>query len=411
MPNITLPRLQPIQGYAVANKAASLAPRVAPAGVSALGSSVARAGSVSGLGASMLFSPVLGALIAGGTALLGQYLQNKASLSAEQRARAYALQDRLHDELYNSPALQKLRLEQAGLSPAEYVQQFETSSQTPEVQVPDFSMLAGAGGSALSGAYSAISAQSDLRKMSADIRLLEAEADSKRAEADSARKRYDLEIANKTLENSKLGKDISLVQLAIQGSLLDNKGKSIANDSALLEYVFDRDTKQFRMEAIQLANEASKLDNSQKQFALELAQESKDLQVQLLSGQVEGVKLENDLKTLNIQGKKYEIDNILPAELTALNDKHNLSEDEHKQNAEKLQLLVYAVHKGKMQDKLATGEYNAIVEKWNKYVKLVQRRLDLDYKTADIVASGAAARAMFGQRSGYVPIIDTVLDF
>lgn len=404
MPNITLPKLQPIQGYAVANRAASLAPRFAPAGVSSFGSSLSKAGAGSGLGASMLFSPVIGALLSGGTALLGQYLQNRASLDAEKRARAYALEDRMHDEIYNSPAMQKLRLKQAGLSPAEYVQQFETSSQSPQVQVPDFSMLAGAGGSALSGAYSAISAQSDLRKMSADIRLLEAEADSKRAEADSARKRYDLEIANKTLENSKLGKDISLVELAIQGSLLDNKGKSIANDSALLDYVFDRDSKQFRMEAIQLANDVSKLDKSQKEFALELAKESKDLQLQLLSNQVNAVKLDNDLKTLSIKGKKYEIDNILPAELTALNDKHKLSEENRK-------LLVYAVHRAKLEDKIATGEYNALQAKWDKYVKLIQRRLDLDYKSADILASGAAGRALFGQRSGYVPIIDTVLDF
>lgn len=237
-------------------------------------------------------SSVAGSLIAANSAKKISLAQIKAVQEAHERERKEALEDRAHAEIYNSPAMQRLRMENAGFSPQEYVDAGSSDVPTPVDYASGldsaYSNLAGAGAMASQIAPSAINsliAQSQIRHLESQIDLNTVRSDN--ISENTRGLKLDNYIRNATKENqiaiSKLQEDtlfqnlkkgVAELKLIAQQSDLNESSKKLLG----LQIELDEKVLQSRVALAKLSVKYSELDLKTKDFNLNYTL-PKDLQV------------------------------------------------------------------------------------------------------------------------------------
>lgn len=202
-----------------------------------------------------------------GTAAMQNSSNNKRALANAQLERQWQLEDRLHDEQYNSPVAQLGRLRDAGINPLlssgeANVEQVPTQSATVDgpVNVPQTDL-----GALVGSSFTNLASSADL-----ELRKEELELDKKKVENEINKTRSDIEVnetikklnektGNKTdAEAKKLGEEFKILETQNQyyaEQLREelNLTKENVNEKKLTNK-FLKDTYEERVKALTLTN-------------------------------------------------------------------------------------------------------------------------------------------------------------
>lgn len=206
-----------------------------------------------------------------GTAAMQNSSNNKRALANAQLERQWQLEDRLHDEQYNSPAAQLGRLRDAGINPllssgAANVEQVPTQSSTVDgpVNVPQTDL-----GALVGSSFTNLASSADL-----ELRKEELELAKKKTNSEIKKTESDILVNDSVIDlNEKLGlktdQERNVLYQTFQKLLTENKYYDerlqkelnllgIEYNEKQLEYKFNYDTFEERKKMLELTNKKIK---------------------------------------------------------------------------------------------------------------------------------------------------------
>lgn len=316
-------------------------------------------------------SATLAALATAGASIAGtvanQYFANKQTEKnwaredeVAQRNRQWQLEDRAHDEAYNSPSMQRARLEQAGLLPNDYVQTSQTASNTTvgETSAQMSNELGGLADIGSKGLH-------DYTALAQNQRAEEMQQADYNLKIATARKIVDEAVAmeeDRAIDHAKKVADVAVAEAQHSDLLQDIKSKEIHNfiDEAIKQCIITTAQVEAR---IKVATEQSVVDTQLEMY--------------------EGVKLDNKNKRIEIRGKNYEFDNILPLKkqelektLRSLDDNHKLSDKEIRSMDDAHAFAAYEIVGARLDAIKDTAEMTILRQKHDKYLETLSKKLD-----------------------------------
>lgn len=227
--------------------------------------------------AKMAVAGITGALNLGG-GIIQQSMSNKATERANEQARKWQLEDRLHDEAYNNPVAQAFRLRQAGIGGdySNIVSSGQTKSNTAPVQVPEQVMNLNSIGTAGLDAYNQI------RTTDADIAVSKAQAELYGA------------------QKHKVDVDTALAEIDLKYRDQE-KQLNLAHESGELAFL------KVQTDNVELRNSLQRIEN-------EIAADTMQAQKDMVNLGAENLRIENNKLYWEMQGVKYEVEVLKPLE-------------------------------------------------------------------------------------------------
>ncbi|CAJ0596466.1 unnamed protein product, partial [Cylicocyclus nassatus] len=291
---------------------------------------------------------LIGAVITAGASMANSAINASSTKQNNEMYRRWQLEDRQHDEYYNSPAHQKAMLESAGLAPSQYMDSpVATTSNTVAPEAPQFA-------DPIAPAVDTYFRATDLE---ANNKLREAEIGKIIAETKSENDKRALEVAKLQNELVLQGQEIAL--------------KSIGIDSQELQLSIAKQTAHYVVEVARLNAELESATFEDKVSQSHNATLLSNLNIQDMS--------------YEIAGKKFSVEHLLPKQsdmldsaLREYDDKHEISMKTCQEMDDAHAYALLQLDIAKTDAFRSSKEYEVLQEKEERFKKTIRNQVESD---------------------------------